>query len=965
MNLKEFSNPPKQYRPLPLWEWNADIESSEVETQVRDLYKKGFGGFFIHAANGLKTKYLGDDWMKVFRRAIEVAGELKIEAWFCDDDRNSSGQAGGTTTFERDDLVQTFLVWEPEADKADKKALDNTVVFVIRNSSNMMVSTPDRPENLTGTGVFYTKKEMIFSPGLNGGNYPDLMNPEAVQVFIENTYEKYLKLFRYDFGEYFPGVLTNISSEVYNTENEKSHILWSEKLPEYFEKSFGYSLTENLHLLISDNDNFKFRNDFYRAINGLFAESFTKTIQSWCKEKGLMLAGLFEKNLYLNPLSQYKNTDILQIEIPCQINNDLVKIKELRGMANQLGKKRVIGKILSNAGNALTFDEIRRTVDYISALGVNSISPVNMRYSLLGVSKEDNSISLSYHHPGWEKIRSLADYSARCSWAVSQGKSAARVVLLSPLESSSSIVIGEEHGTKETENIYSSIVKKLIAEQLDFDICQESVLAEYAITAEDKLFVENTTYDCIIVPPSISWQNTTIELLESFNGTIIFIESPSVKIKDNTDLTGLFSKENFLKVPFETAVIMETIQQKFPISVCVTTKDGIKSDNVLINHRFEAAAHIVFVASPESEESQEITILIKALGGAVELDPASGRAYRYASEIKDGKTIINTVIPPFGSKIFLIDQTQTSVVPDYIPNEETSFLIECPYSYKALTDNCLTIDRCSLHMDGRQVAENKPVSTVKKLIWEKTGLSDFMGYQPWALKENNIRTRTNKTVLTYSFTVKNKPGTIALAMETSDRFTVEINGNKIDFTPGRWFIDRRFRVLNMEDHIIEGENIIKATTDFLWDTEIENVYIIGDFAVGTKEDGYPVIKTPEKLTEGDWGLQGFPFYAGSMLYKMSFTIEKDPDAKYEFDISGIKSSVTGIRVNDEEVGIIPFSPLKGDITGALKNGENHLELEISGSNANIFNSSSIIDENEARRFVQYGIISSPRLIVLK
>ena len=107
-------------------------------------------------------------------------------------------------------------------------------------------------------------------------------------------------------------------------------------------------------------------------------------------------------------------------------------------------------------------------------------------------------------------------------------------------------------------------------------------------------------------------------------------------------------------------------------------------------------------------------------------------------------------------------------------------------------------------------------------------------------------------------------------MENADRFTVKINGTAVEPTQGKWHIDKNFSVLNLEGKIVEGINTITAATDFLWDTEIENVYIFGDFAVGSEKDGFPIIKEPETLAVGSWVEQGYPFYSGSMVYNIEF-----------------------------------------------------------------------------------------------
>ena len=345
----------------------------------------------------------------------------------------------------------------------------------------------------------------------------------------------------------------------------------------------------------------------------------------------------------------------------------------------------------------------------------------------------------------------------------------------------------------------------------------------------------------------------------------------------------------------------------------------------------------------------------------------------------ENRTVIKTSLPALGAKIFLLDQTQTSVTGKAKPFTETTLTIEGPYAFKALQENSLTIDRCTLEMDYRTIMEKAPLWKVKKAVWSETGISEYWGYQPWVLKEKNVRSRTNETVLTFKFKVKDIPETIALGMETSDRYKIEINGKELDFTPGKWHIDRRIRVFNLAGNVVEGINTIRATTDFLWDTEIENIYILGDFAVGPAEEGFPILKEPETLNTGDWCPQGYQFYAGSILYKMEFSLEKDDAARYEIDLSGAAGCNFHVTVNETEVGSIPFSPFRGDITGALKNGENILEIEVAGSLRNILgphhykssdNQESIkpehfhvdADENDSYNFVPYGFLKPPKLV---
>ncbi len=534
------------------------------------------------------------------------------------------------------------------------------------------------------------------------------------------------------------------------------------------------------------------------------------------------------------------------------------------------------------------------------------------------------------------------------------------------------------------ESSYNNIIKELLSEHIDFDIGEERIISNHGSATGDILKVGNAEYKSVILPYSLTWKSSTLDLLESFTGQIIIMGDVPARIDGafNERISALLKKENVINIDDNPSKTVDTIVSRFGRNVSVTLGDGSEARTVLVNHHVEAAAHIIFLTNTERKDRIEITITANALGGVVELDPATGRAYRYNSEINNNQTIIKTSLPPAGSKIFLVDQTQTSIFAKVQPSTEKTLTIEGPYAFKKLKENSLTIDRCSLKIGNKTILENAPVWKVKKAIWEGTEIDEYWGYQPWFLKDKNIRSKTNKTVLTFNFTVKDIPETIALAMESSDRFKIEINGKEIDFAPGKWFIDRRFRVLHLEDHIIEGKNTITATTDYLWDTEIENIYIFGDFAVGHEEEGFPIIKEPETLNNGNWGLQGYPFYSGSISYKLEFTLDKDDSTRYEIDLSEASGSIFSVTVNEAEVGAIPFSPFRGDITGALKNGDNIVEIEVVGTLRNtlgpfhikdndsreIIRTEQFCDEaelTESYQFVSYGLLKPPKLIKIK
>ena len=59
--LEVLSEKEEQYRPIPFWSWNAQLDINELIRQIKWMKENAIGGFFMHARSGLKTSYLSND----------------------------------------------------------------------------------------------------------------------------------------------------------------------------------------------------------------------------------------------------------------------------------------------------------------------------------------------------------------------------------------------------------------------------------------------------------------------------------------------------------------------------------------------------------------------------------------------------------------------------------------------------------------------------------------------------------------------------------------------------------------------------------------------------------------------------------------------------------------------------------------------------------------------------------------
>ena len=93
--LSKWMNLPAAYRPIPFWSWNDELEPERLRQQIRWMHNNGIGGFFMHARGGLKTPYLGEQWMQCIEACCDEAKKLGMDAWAYDENGWPSGFAGG------------------------------------------------------------------------------------------------------------------------------------------------------------------------------------------------------------------------------------------------------------------------------------------------------------------------------------------------------------------------------------------------------------------------------------------------------------------------------------------------------------------------------------------------------------------------------------------------------------------------------------------------------------------------------------------------------------------------------------------------------------------------------------------------------------------------------------------------------------------------------------------------------
>jgi len=186
------------------------------------------------------------------------------------------------------------------------------------------------------------------------------------------------------------------------------------------------------------------------------------------------------------------------------------------------------------------------------------------------------------------------------------------------------------------------------------------------------------------------------------------------------------------------------------------------------------------------------------------------------------------------------------------------------------------------------------------------------------------------------------PDGVKLALEgRADVRRIRLNGEDADYGSSDlgytdrgdegWYVDRSMRISRLPMPKT-GTNEIEVEFAYLNRTEAEDCAVIGTFSVRPDRR----IDLPsDTLRLGDWTVQGFYHYPGSLVYHFTMESTLRSGERYELDPGSYYGTTIAVRVNGARVGSVPWraaAPL--DLTDFLDRGINLVDIEVFGGPRN-------------------------------
>ncbi|WP_082631302.1 glycosyl hydrolase [Gracilibacillus massiliensis] len=544
---QQFLAPDSEYSPMPFWFWNDQLSKEEIKRQMHDFYQKGVEGFVLHPRIGIpkETEYLSDTFMEYVRFAVAEADKLKMHVILYDEAMYPSGAANGK-------VVEQYPEYASKGLKSLKKKIVQGDQHIKLDKHERIVSLYLAPEvkdeivlnnvttlyplnigiirrNVDESAVTITVEESIIEDffqsgtrtkedwsiialietetmgtirGIHAGqddgeiNAPrsaDLLNPEAVQTFIDITHNRYKEVVGNYFGTTIFAMFTDEPDML--GRNAKADLLpWTKG----FENDFlaeGFHIEDLLALFYDAGPSTEqIRKGYQKAIHKRLLESYYNPISEWCEQNNLSLTGHPAGSDDIGLLRPFHipGQDVVWRWVAPEDNKGIEGVHSTAGKcgadaARHYQRRRNINEFLGVCGIDnnwnLSAGDMKWYIDWLAVRGVNLFCPHAFYYSINGKERShERPPDVGPNNTWWPYYNYFSTYMKRLSWLMTDSVNQAKIAII----------------TKD-DHLPWDVAKELFENQIEFNYLHERAFIDDLVSVDQYLTIANYQYQIAIL----------------------------------------------------------------------------------------------------------------------------------------------------------------------------------------------------------------------------------------------------------------------------------------------------------------------------------------------------------------------------------------------------------------------------------------------------------------------------------
>lgn len=504
----------------PFWFWNDRLDAEEIRWQIRQMAAQGVKGFYVHSRQGLEQPYLSDAFFAMLDAAVDEARAQGMTVQLYDEYPYPSGIAGGEVVLGSPEYQATELrqktydvqagylrlelprgkILAVRAYRLNAGQVDWSTRRDLRSAVGMSLVAPSYME--TGLTRYNQKRYFASRPTpvlettLPEGswrifasaqcevenhkywfNFVDPLNPQAIQLFLRLTHERYLARYAQEFGKTIRSIFTDETAPS-----------WSALVPAAFQARYGYDLLDHLEALQDSGypNALQIAADRYHLLYEMFVAAYDRPISEWCQAHGIAYCG--EKPSLR--LSQLKYMQIPGCEpghtkagVPLDMMQARLRgnVRATASAAYFYGREGALDECFHSLGWSGTLQDARFMTDAMLLLGIRYMVPHGFFYSTHALRKHDAPPTFFFQMPYWPLYGQLSQRVETIDRSFAGTHIDASILLVEPAASLP---------TYDHLASYERLLNLLLSNQFEFlhvdtDILQGGQVANGAVTVRD------------------------------------------------------------------------------------------------------------------------------------------------------------------------------------------------------------------------------------------------------------------------------------------------------------------------------------------------------------------------------------------------------------------------------------------------------------------------------------------------
>lgn len=1010
---EEFRSPPVEYRGAPFWSWNCFMTKEIARKQIVEFKRMGFGGFHIHVRVGLKNQYMDADFLELVKYCNEVAKEQGLLCYLYDEDRYSSGTAGGEVTktiryrsrhlrISHEQISEYMIDYRLFAERQDRNEKVKGCLLakydILREGDLLITARLLDEDEICKWETWYVYEELEEeSPWCNNQTYVDVMQKEAIAEFISKTHDKYYDKLKDEFGKNIPSIFTdepNIGKSMIPVIiGEKTDILlpYTEALPGTYEKMSGLSFFEALPYVIWNGYEKEYpleRYYYYESCATLFDEAYGRQIGKWCDEHGIMLTGhlLSEEKVSSQTdssgesMRHYAAYQLPGMDNLCDLR-EFSTAKQVASVVHQFGLEGMMSEEYGVTQWDYDFKGYKLSGDWQAALGVTLRVPHLAWASMNGEAKRDYPAAIGWQSPWYQDYHVIEDYFARVNYCMTRGVPWVKVAVLHPVESMwfyKGTGTSQSQKRAELEGAFKEITELLILNGIDFDYVSEELWSREVVSENGLLTVGKMKYDVLLVFESVHLRREIFEKLKSIaahdQSKVIFVgQYPKMIGKESVlDEKQLFSDFPMIdNAPREILKVLEPYKE-----LELYREDGTRATEYLYQMREEGGNRWLFIAQAWNVEKargekswtrkalhapQKLTIQMKGKWKLKALDAITGEIHTVPVEWEKGNTIYRILCYRTDSLLLYLEPVEdiavakdttgvidkTEQVVDFDMDSRINLenlspvSVGYPIAYKNEEPNVYLLDTFSFALNDGEYRETTELLKVDNIVRSELGYHLRMEavVQPYIHSDESRPYILHlKTSIWSNVELEN----CKLALEEAEYCRIWFNQKELPVEVNGFYVDAAIQTIPLPK-INKGENILEIRMKYGEKTNLEWMYLLGEFGVELHGEQKYLVEKTGKLYWGDYTRQGFTFYTGNMTYFVKVP-KCAEDKKQILQIPYFAGTAVRLEASNQEKKIIAFLPYAEYLEGNAHRSET-IALTLLGNRYNGFGQLHMIGDD--------------------